>query len=330
MEAKESTELKPREWIKLLSQKFRKSDERVIITGNFRNAIKINKEDWNNYFKDFKGIGFRNGKAIEIISEKNSGSKAQLPDWAKERMDSIPGPLHCITEKQGKYFLKKLELIEQHTVIPGHIIIDSFQPFHVKREYSLQNDINKIVLPYLHGLLKKMGKFKYNPLTALKKARGMTGLLARREFFGNITKEDEAFISYYKKKLEGTQMDDGSWDQNTVTTAYNIIQLIELGTSSKDPIIKKAAAWLLSSPDPVGFPGLFMLSSSLTERFNAWKSRQKRGNPARPHRSSTAKEDKLYLESRSISFQHIISSLRIASYMVNRSCIGNSSPVRFA
>lgn len=300
MENSECDAFTNKELLRLLSKRYNPSAERVIITGNFERTLKIKKEDWKNYFSDFSGIGFRQGKEIEIIPHETGGSKAGIPEWIVDRLASVPGDTHCITLRNGKYYLKKLQLIERSPALPGWYIIDRFERNVVKRTYSVLLEYEKITHSSLEQMLPLVGRFRYNPLTPFQNMTGRTGFLARKEFLDGPTRNDMEAVAAYKQQLAQSQLDDGSWDENTMTTAFNLIRLVEAGVTMKEKTVEKAAQWLLSTTEPFGFPGLFMLSEKLVNRFNVWKEKQERGNSARPHRRTTDNEARKYLQDRDV------------------------------
>ena len=108
-----------RGWVELLSKKHRPSKERVIITGKLARTYKIRKEEWDYYFAKFDGIDFKGGKEIELIAGDSGGPRVEIPQWIRERLNSSRDSKICVTERRGKYYLKKLDLVEKTTEIPG-------------------------------------------------------------------------------------------------------------------------------------------------------------------------------------------------------------------
>ncbi len=286
------------EWVKLLSREHCVSEERVIITGNFHRTLKINKVDWENYFADFGGIAFKQGKEIEILPTKVGGSKVEIPEWVKNRLASIPGATYCITERGGQYCFKKLALIERPTTIPGCTVVDSFERDAVRRAYSILTDIQKITYDSVEQALSRMGELRYDPIAPFEEMGGRIGYLARIELLDGPTSTDRDTVRDYVRQLAETQLEDGSWESNTVTTAFNLIRLAETGATLREGPVEKGVSWLLSTSEPLGFPGLFMVSEKLVSQFNAWKEKQERGKSARPHRKTTDSEAQKYLEDR--------------------------------
>lgn len=287
-------ELMDREWIDLLSRDYPLSKEKVIIVGKSRKTLQIKKEDWSTYFSDFGGIDFKQGREIEIIPKKDGGNKTKLPEWAISQLAVSPNDAICITESGEQFYIKKLELAERAGQIPGCIVVDEFENNVVKRTYSNLTDIGRINLPDLNQLLSEMGRFQYDPLTPFQHMDGKIGFLARKEFLGGFTKEDRDAIRAYKRQIIGSQQENGSWDENVIKTAFNLIRLLEVGCTIKDYAVEKSAKWLLSTPEPVGLPGLFMLSEDLVSRFNKWK--EKSGAKGRPHRRATKNEMQNFLD----------------------------------
>ncbi len=265
------------QWVKLLSEKHSLNKERVIVTGKMAKTFRIRKDDWNRYFTNFAGIEFKQGKEIEMIPKDSGDSKVKFPQWLLDRFTIIPGNHICVTERRNRYYMKKMELSEQSTAIPGLMVIDTFEPNVVKREYTVLFDAKKITTDRFDQLLSKMGKFRNNPILPFKTMPGRMGILARRDFLGGLTKEDKIAIRDNKRHIKDQKNDNGSWDENTMTTAFNLMRLLEFGASMKDESVEKAVNWLLLTPEPLGSPGLFMLTEKHVHRFNDWKEKQKPG-----------------------------------------------------
>jgi len=282
-----------KDWIDLLSGDYLPSKEKVIIVGKFRKTLQIKKEYWSTYFSDFGGIDFKQGDEIEIISKKEGGNKAKLPEWVMNQLGFDQNDAICITEREKKFYIKKLELDERPIQVPGCIVVDEFGNNVVKRTYSNFTDIDKINLFDLNQLLSEMGRFRYDPLAPFQRMDGKIGFLARKEFLGGFTKEDKDAIRVYKREITESQQENGSWDENVIKTAFNLIRLIEVESTMQDSAVEKSAKWLLSIPEPIGLPGLFMLSENLVNRFNKWK--EKPGAKGRPHRRATKSEMQNFL-----------------------------------
>jgi len=296
----EDEELSGKEWAELLSKERELSDEKVIMTGIFSRTLKINKNDWDKHFTNSVGFAFKQGKEVEIIALKTGDRKGKIPEWVWNRLKVYPGERYCITERYGRYYLKKLELSKRITSVPGITVIDTFKWDSVNRMYADFLDIQRITSRNIERLLGLVGKFRYDPLSPFDKMTGRIGCLGRKELLGRPNKGDEQFLHQYLQHLADTQLENGSWEDNTMVTAFNIIKLHEAGATSKNPVLERGVEWLLSTSEPHGFPGLFMLSEKLVSRFNAWKARQPRGHSGRPHRRTTDGEARKYLENRDV------------------------------
>ena len=284
----------------LLQKQFIPSSERIIITGNSRQSLKINKEDWKHYFSGYGGIDFKQGKEIRMISGESGGPKSEIPQWVRDRLGFASGDAHCITEREGKYFFKRLQLTERLTTVPGIYIIDAFDTDTVRRSCSVFTDFEKITRDSLEQMLSLLGTFRHDPLKPFRSMDGRIGSLARKKFRIGFTKNDAETISSYRQHLAESQLGNGSWDENSMTTAFHLIRLIEAGATLEEETVEKGVKWLLTTTEPIGFPGLFMLSEKLIHRFNAWKENQKRGKSGRPHRRTTDNEAKKYLQDRDV------------------------------
>lgn len=292
-------ELKGKDWLSLLNKKSTFSKERVIFVARLNRTLKLSKKALASHFPSWEGFDFRQGKEIELVSAKEGGAGREIPQFAWDRLTSIPGSHICITLRSGQYFVKTLRLIECSTTVPGTSITDSFNLDSVERSYAVLTDLSRITEDGVDRLFSLMDKFRWNPIDPFKEIPGRIGILARREFLGGNTKADDAEIVRYRVELERLQLPNGSWDNNVVTTAFNLISLIELGVTTDDSVITRGTNWILSMNEPFGFPGLFMLTNTHTERFNSWKEKQEKGKSLRSSsRNTTAKEVRDYLSNR--------------------------------
>ena len=295
-----AAELPGREWAELLSKDHGLSKERVILTGTFGPSLNINKSEWERHFPGFQGFTFGQGKAVEIRPEKSGERKVRIPDWVWARLGAARGRRYGITERDGRYYLKKLRLAEHDTPVPGITVIDSFKGDTVHRTYAGNLDLRRITRKDLTRLLGHMGRFKYDPVSPFETMDGRAGYLGRKTLLGRPGKEDQTFLQSYEQRISESQLENGSWENNTMITASNLIKLRDTGVSPQAPAVARGVTWLLSTPEPLGFPGLFMLTDRLTSRFSEWKAKQRRGRSGRPHRRTTDREARAYLENRDV------------------------------
>ncbi|KPK58919.1 MAG: hypothetical protein AMK73_08920, partial [Planctomycetes bacterium SM23_32] len=268
------TELAGGKWVEMLSKRARPSRERVVVTGRFSRSVSIKKEDWGRHFRGWGGIAFRNGCAVEMVPAATGGARAPVPEWARQKLGLAAGDLACVSQRDGKAYLKKLDLVERPTAVPGTTVVDSFKPLIVTREYALNTSLDGIAKGALRRLLPLMGRFRRDPLAPFRAMDGLAGILGRRDLLGGMTAEDQAALAAYRRGICDEQLEDGSWAGNVVTTAYSLIRLREAGAAARSRAVRRGVQWLLATPEPLGFPGLFMLTPKLAERFSAWKARQ--------------------------------------------------------
>lgn len=68
------------------------------------------------------------------------------------------------------------------------------------------------------------------------------------------------------------QVENGSWDDSVVKTAYGILRALSIQIPPDDARIQKAAQWLLDWPEPVGRPGMWMQAKEHILEWNAIKN----------------------------------------------------------
>jgi hypothetical protein len=98
--------------------------------------------------------------------------------------------------------------------------------------------------------------WKYKETFAAWKARTILGIT------------DENDILLQKKIIQerfNDQKANGSWDDNIVLTAKNLLDLYDLGMSRNYPQIQEAISWLMDRPESPHNPGMFFLSDELIE-----------------------------------------------------------------
>jgi len=289
------------EWVDLLSEDYSLGGETVIIVvGKLPRTLKIKKDDWKAYFPGFGGIGFKQGDEVEIVPKADGGPSAAIPDWARERLASGSSDAICITRKDGKYYLKKLELVEQPSEAPGCMVFDRFRTDSVERTYWNRTAPDEFNYDVIDKLLSAMPKFRHDPVAPFKDMDGRLGMLARKEFLGGITKADKSMMEDHKKELCQDQQENGSWQDSAAHTAFKLIRLLEVGATMKEPAVEKAVGWLLEAKDPLGLPGLFMFSEKTADSFSAWKEKQEPGSRKRGSRNPTPAQRRFFLDNRDV------------------------------
>ena len=129
--------LTAREWVRLISDTHVPSKERVVVAGKSRNILKVKKSQWQRHFKGFGGIAFKKGKELEVIAAKSGGPRAELPAWVAQQLRIEEDDGLCVTERNGKFYVKRLHLTEMDSEAPGCMILDTFTPTAVRRDYAL-------------------------------------------------------------------------------------------------------------------------------------------------------------------------------------------------
>jgi hypothetical protein len=276
-----------REWIALLSGDYPLSKERVIYTCKLRKTLRIRKDAWEQ-FAGFPGVGVKPGAEIELVARQKGGSQVPVPDWVVEQLSLGAGGWVCITQREGQLYLKRLDLVERPTQIPGWIVIDTFGDTAVTRTYSRCSDPDSIRLEDLEEWLGKMGRFRHDPLVPFLKMNDLLGLLARKTFLGGFRDGDLDVVQARREEIAGAQQEKGSWGGSVLRTAANLIRLLELDATMQDSAVERAAQWLLERLEPAGLPGMFMVSEELVQRYNQWKT--KPGAKGRPHRRESKGE----------------------------------------
>jgi hypothetical protein len=268
------------EWIELLSGDYAPSGERVVYVARFRKAMRIRKDVWENL--RLSGLGARSGSEVELVAAGDGGPKFTVPDWAIDQLSLGTADWVCITERDGRLYLKRLELVERTTQIPGRIVLDTFEDCVVIRTYSSCSDLESIRLEDLGQWLARMGRLCHDPLAPFEQMDCWLGLVARKMLVGGFSDKDLEAAQICRQEIADAQQANGSWQDGVLRTAANLIRLLELDATKQEPAVEKAARWLLDLPEPTGLPGLFMLSEKLVRRFNEWKT--KPGVKGRPHR----------------------------------------------
>lgn len=276
------------EWVGLLSADRGPSRESVVGVTRFRKTVRVPKEAWRRHFADVGGLGLVAGDEIELTPAIDGGPRLALPDWAVAQLGVGSGDVLCITERDGRYYLKALELAERQTEIPGCTVVDVFGDMTVRRTYANRPDIDAIQPEDLRSILSEMGSLRHDPFAPLIDVEGYVGLLARREFRGGWDADDLEMAETLMEEVVAEQTENGSWGNDVLETADRVIRLLELGVTATHPAIESAVEWLLALPEPVGLPGMYLVSEKLAKRFNQWKT--KPGAKGRPHRRESKGE----------------------------------------
>ena len=273
--------LSPAEFAGLLLQEPVPAREQVVAVKPVRGSVRFNKKEWERHFADFGGVEVRVDGDVEIVPSAAGKRSAEIPDDARELLGLEKGGTLCVTKRDGRSLLKRLDFAAEDGVVPGCYVFDSFTDTAVDRRCELRTELSAITEQVLDLLLSEIGTFRCDPVAPFTTLPGMLGFLARKRFAGGLTAEDRDWAEERREVLAREQAGDGSWQDAVPATAFNVIRLLELGCGREDDTVGRAVQWLLARPEPVGFPGAFMSSDSFLERFNAWKKPGAKGRKGR-------------------------------------------------
>jgi len=266
---------------KMLAKAVRPASEQVVAIKPLRSAIRFKKDEWEQFFPSWHGFRFMAADTVQIVPAEQGGPAADITDAVRERLKLTKGSLLAVTTHDGRFYLKRVESMELPAVMPGCYVFDSFTDTTVTRAYQTESDLAALTGESLGGLLRSAGKLHHDPVTPFRKMPGMLGYLARKDFAGGLTAGDREWGKRYVSELAAQQAKDGCWQNAVPATAFNLARLLDLGCSNEDECVGRAVDWLLTRPEPVGYPALHMSSDGFLQKFNAWKEAGGKGRKGR-------------------------------------------------
>lgn len=280
-------------WTDLLSMDKPEGNERVLLVRKLQPSgkVSITKADWKRHFEGIKGFAAKKGDGVELIPCDAESRTIDLPDWALDQLDVKPKNSLCITEKLGKFFIKRLILESRDSLVPSQVVLDRFNSLSVTRTFTGIPDLSEITPKAIKELLEHMPAFDHDPLAQLKLRRDRLGFLARRDILGESIEVDTDWAEVRKKNIAAGQLSNGSWLDKSTTTAYSLISMAEIGVTDCDDSVGAGIDYLLKTPEMESLPGMFGISEGWTHRYNNAK---KKDSYFRPGRSSAG--DKTELE----------------------------------
>ena len=290
-------ELTQRNLIGMLSNAVHPADEQVVAIKPLRRSIRFKKDEWNRFFPDWAGIKLKVEDTVQVMPAEDGGPVVEIDDSVRECLKLSKENLIGVTVRDGKFSLKRMEFVELPKAMPGFYAFDSFTDRTVVRTYQTDPDLSVLKADSLDDLLNSVGKLRYDPMAPFQTMPGMLGYLARKEFAGGLSAEDRKWAGGTIDELAAKQAKDGSWQNAVPDTAFNVGRLLDLGCSIEDDSVRKAVDWLLSRPEPVGFPSLYMSSDGFLEKFNDWK---KTGGKGRKGRTTPEGDKKQFRENRDV------------------------------
>ena len=265
-------------WINLLSeQQHTPTSEEVVLIQRLRKPYKLRlpKGNLKRCFEKYSGVQLGISSQIFVSPASTKQRDFDLAGRISEILRLTPGCHVCITRRKadGLFLLKRLDIQNFKSDVPGSVVIDSFLDKVVSRNQYSSTGLDTINLDNVRELVSGMGTFRYDPIAPLRRVGGRVGFLFRHTFDVENAAPDHELVNQWFNRIVVGQKPDGGWEDNLVTTAFNLIRLVELGRTMDEPHIAKAAEWLLSCPEPIGLPGMFMATMSLFEELNRVKEK---------------------------------------------------------
>ena len=174
------------DWIRVLSRnRWTPSQERVLVAGKLRAALKVKKSQWQRHFGSFHGIALRKGK--EIV---RNDLRPLLTD-----LDSLPFPDYA---PDGKFLIEGDE-ISPHDPFAGRFNLDIMAsrgcPYHCT--YCC----NSVFLQNHRGKGPPIRRRSVdNVIEEIQTMRGKFPHLKRIDFIDEVFAWDEAWTSEFKSK----------------------------------------------------------------------------------------------------------------------------------
>ena len=305
-------QLTAREWSRVLSRRHWKPGvEAVAAVSASPNVLRLKKASRQRLFGACASVTFKPGQEIELVAANTGPANSPIPGWAREQLGLGKGDVTCITSRDGKFYLKRLMPERRPTHVPGCTVIDRFDDTIATRTYSLSGDLASITPDVVASLLEAVGTFCRDPVASYRDLDSPVGLLGRRELLGDWTERDRTKAAEYRAELAARQQADGSWQDSAVATAFAIVRLLELGATPAIPEVAKAVDWLLTTREPPGFPGCFMVTETAARDLAAWK-RVHSGADRGPGNARKA-EKALFLDNRDVAGAGLACEVRITS-----------------
>jgi len=114
--------------------------------------------------------------------------------------------------------------------------------------------------------------FSYDPLKELRSGQDWISWKVGNEILQQTGSNDENLRQNLMDAIFAGQIANGSWDNSVMKTAYGILRALSTEVAPNDERIQKAAQWLLKWPEPVGRPGMWMLTEKHLQEWNAIKN----------------------------------------------------------
>lgn len=205
------------------------------------------------------------------------GNRIQLPSYALKKLKITKKTKICFIQRKNAVAIKKFEIKISNARLPK--IVDFETPFLVTRQVETSADPLE-TYEQLKEQYSKL-KLKFNVKKFWQKKKSFYAWKARRILGSKEDSDEELQIDLIQERLQA-QNTNGTWQNNIILTAKNILELNELGLNSNHPQIQKAISWLIDQPESPHNPGMFFLKEELVnEQMDIVKRRKEQTSGSR-------------------------------------------------
>jgi hypothetical protein len=113
--------------------------------------------------------------------------------------------------------------------------------------------------------------FRADPIELLADGDDWVGWKVRNEILRVPGPDDAKLRGRFVGEVFEGQGENGSWEDSPLKTAYGILRALSVNVPPEDPGVQRAAGWLLDWPQPIGRPGVWMLSERHLQEWNDGK-----------------------------------------------------------
>ncbi|MFC1718383.1 hypothetical protein ACFL6S_32305, partial [Candidatus Poribacteria bacterium] len=253
--------------------------------------LKVNSGTLGNRFAEGAKVGFVASGGRVVLAEDDSGVKLndqrqyefELPEavWAALPKD---GPVSgMIMDTEDHLELLHVRVQEHNPDVLGPRIIDEIQESpgaartivrHIAKGFEY-GDLTSEKLQELEDLICSK-PFSYDPLRELSAGADWVSWKMRNEILHQPAPDDESLRQKLVDEIFTGQMENGSWGDSVMKTAYGVLRALSVQVPVDDSRIRQAAQWLLNWAQPVGRPGMWMLSDKHRQEWDAIKNGETR------------------------------------------------------
>lgn len=188
------------------------------------------------------------------------GNRLQLPSYVLKKLQLTKKSKICFIQRKNTVAIKKFEIEVIDAKLPR--IVDFETPYLVTRRVETFGDPIEI-----YDQLKNQKddfKLKFNVKKFWQNKKSLYAWKARQVLCSIEESDNEFQIDLIQERLQ-SQNDNGSWGNNVISTAKNILELNKLGLNSNHPQIQKAISYLIDQQQSSYNPGMFFLKEDLVK-----------------------------------------------------------------